>query len=166
MYLEGGDQYRGWFHSSLLVGTALRGESPYRECAPMAGRWMARAARCRSRVGNVVDPHDIIKKYGADMLRLWVASVDFTEDVRMSDTILQRMSDAYRKLRNTFRYALGNLDDFNPASDSVPAAEMVEIDLWILAARRGADRASAAPGTTITIFIKRIGPFTISQLPI
>jgi isoleucyl-tRNA synthetase len=84
-------------------------------------------------VGNVVDPHDIIKKYGADMLRLWVASVDFTEDVRMSDTILQRMSDAYRKLRNTFRYALGNLDDFDPASDSVLAAEMVEIDLWILA---------------------------------
>ena len=133
MYLEGGDQYRGWFHSSLLVGTALRGEAPYRECATSGWALDGEGRAMSKSVGNVVDPHDIIKKYGADMLRLWVASVDFTEDVRMSDTILQRMSDAYRKLRNTFRYALGNLDDFNPAADAVPADEMVEIDLWILA---------------------------------
>ncbi len=133
MYLEGGDQYRGWFHSSLLVGTALRGEAPYRECATNGWALDGEGRAMSKSVGNVVDPHDIIKKYGTDMLRLWVASVDFTEDVRMSDTILQRMSDAYRKLRNTFRYALGNLDDFNPASDSVPTADMSEIDLWILA---------------------------------
>src|SRR6185295_8587732 len=81
-------------------------------------------------IGNVIEPEKIIKQYGAEVLRLWVSSVEFNEDVRLSDTILTRLTEAYRKLRNTFRYALGNLRDFDPAVDAVPAAEMQELDQW------------------------------------
>ena len=83
-------------------------------------------------LGNIIEPEKIIKKYGADVLRLWVASVDFTEDVRLSDTILARLVEAYRKLRNTFRYTLGNLYDFDPEMDPVRRIELLEIDQWIL----------------------------------
>ena len=132
IYLEGGDQYRGWFHSSLLVGVGLRGESPYRECA-CNGWTLDGDGRAMSKsLGNVIEPEKIIKQYGSELLRLWVASVEFYEDVRISETILTRLTEAYRKLRNTFRYALGNLDGFNPVRDAVPAAEMLEIDQWIL----------------------------------
>ena len=133
MYIEGGDQYRGWFQSSLLIGVGLRGEAPYRQAA--TGGWaLDTEGKAMSKsLGNSVEPAEVIDKYGADMLRLWVASIEFTEDFRMGEVILQRMSDAYRKLRNTFRYALGNLSDFDPASDSVDAAGMQEIDQWILA---------------------------------
>jgi isoleucyl-tRNA synthetase len=132
LYIEGGDQYRGWFQSSLLVGVGLKGSAPYRGCAThgwtldASGRAMSKSA------GNGIEPEEIVKKYGADILRLWAASVDFTEDVRLSDVILSRLSEAYRKLRNTFRYALGNLHDFDPARDAVPASELLEIDRWIL----------------------------------
>ncbi len=133
MYLEGGDQYRGWFHSSLLIGVGLRGEAPYRE-AVTSGWTLDSQGRAMSKsLGNGVEPEDVIKKFGADLLRLWVASVEFTEDVTLSDVILQRLSEAYRKLRNTFRYALGNLAGFDPARDAVDPGEMLEIDLWILA---------------------------------
>jgi isoleucyl-tRNA synthetase len=131
-YLEGGDQYRGWFHSSLLVGVALRGESPYRECAT-AGWLLDGEGRAMSKsLGNGIEPEDIIKQSGADVLRLWVASVDFIEDVRMSNTILARLTEAYRKFRNTFKFALGNLADFDPHTDPMPLDRMAEIDRWIL----------------------------------
>jgi isoleucyl-tRNA synthetase len=131
MYLEGGDQYRGWFHSSLLVGVALRGSAPYRGTA--TNGWVLDGegkALSKSQGAEAVDK--ITHKYGADILRLWVASIDFTEDVRLSDTILERLVEAYRKLRNTFRFALGNLWDFHPEKDSVPDAQMLDIDRWIL----------------------------------
>jgi isoleucyl-tRNA synthetase len=132
MYLEGGDQYRGWFHSSLLVGVGLKGRAPYRECATN-GWTLDDAGRAMSKsLGNVIAPEEIIKKYGADVLRLWVASVEYTEDVRLSQVILDRLTDAYRKFRNTFRYALGNLHDFDPATDALPASELQEIDRWML----------------------------------
>ena len=83
-------------------------------------------------LGNSIEPEEVIKHHGADMLRLWTASVEFNEDVRISDTILTRLTEAYRKLRNTFRYVLGNLSDFDPETDAVPAAELLEIDQWIL----------------------------------
>ena len=83
-------------------------------------------------LGNSIEPEEIIKHHGAEMLRLWSSSVEFNEDVRMSETILTRLVDAYRKLRNTFRYALGNISDFDPQKDAVPAAEMLELDQWIL----------------------------------
>ena len=133
LYLEGGDQYRGWFHSSLLVGVALKGEAPYRECATNGWTLDEQGRAMSKSLGIGIEPEEVIKKYGADVLRLWVSSVDFMEDVRLSDTILKRLTEAYVKLRNSvFRYALGNLFDFNPETDSVPAHEMPEIDQWIL----------------------------------
>jgi isoleucyl-tRNA synthetase len=132
MYLEGADQYRGWFHSSLLIGVGLRGHAPYREC--VTGGWILDAeGRAMSKsLGNGIEPEEVIKQYGAEVLRLWVSSVAYNEDVRMSPVILQRLAEAYVKLRNTFRYALGNLDGFDPGEDAVPTAEMEEIDQWIL----------------------------------
>ena len=132
MYLEGGDQYRGWFHSSLLVAVALRGSAPYRATATN-GWTLDGEGRALSKSQGAEAVEKIINKYGAELIRLWTASVDFTEDVRFSDTIVSRLIEAYRKLRNTFRYALGNLADFDPVSDAVPVEEMLEIDRWILA---------------------------------
>ena len=132
LYLEGGDQYRGWFHSSLLVGVGLRGESPYRCCATNGWTLDGQGLAMSKSVGNVIEPDEVIHKHGADVLRLWVASVEFHEDVRVSETILTRITEAYRKIRNTFRYALGNLFDFEPARDALPAADLLEIDQWIL----------------------------------
>jgi isoleucyl-tRNA synthetase len=132
MYLEGGDQYRGWFHSSLLVGVGLKNAAPYRACA--TNGWTLDGeghALSKSRGSEAVEK--MINKYGAELIRLWAASIDFTEDVRFSDTILDRLVEAYRKLRNTFRYALGNLNDFDPATNSVATKNLLEIDRWILA---------------------------------
>lgn len=132
MYLEGGDQYRGWFHSSLLVAVGLKGAAPYRASA--TNGWTLDGeghALSKSRGAEAVEK--MVNKYGAELIRLWVASIDFTEDVRFSDTILERLVEAYRKLRNTFRYSLGNLSDFDPATNSVPNDKLLEIDRWILA---------------------------------
>ncbi|MFL6351611.1 MAG: isoleucine--tRNA ligase [Bryobacteraceae bacterium] len=131
MYLEGGDQYRGWFHSSLLIGVGLKGASPYRECATH-GWTLDAEGRAMSKSMGSLGPENITKQYGADLLRLWAASVDFTEDVRISDVILTRLSEAYRKLRNTFRFMLGNLADFDPARDAVPGHRLTGMDTWIL----------------------------------
>ena len=132
LYLEGGDQYRGWFHSSLLVGVGLRGESPYRECATNGWTLDSEGRAMSKSLGNVIEPEKIIKQHGAELLRLWVSSVEFNEDVKLSDTILTRLTEAYRKLRNTFRFALGNLADFDPAKDALHGDELFEIDQWIL----------------------------------
>jgi isoleucyl-tRNA synthetase len=133
MYLEGGDQYRGWFHSSLLVGVALKGGSPYRACAANGWAVDGEGRAMHKSKGNAIEPEDFIKQHGAELLRLWAASVDFTEDVRLSNVIIDRLVEAYRKLRNTFRYTLGNLYDFDPSRDAVAPGEMLEIDRWILA---------------------------------
>lgn len=132
MYLEGGDQYRGWFHSSLLVGVGLRGRAPYRECATNGWVLDGEGRAMSKSLGNVISPEEIIRNYGADVLRLWVSSVAFQEDVRVSELILARLTEAYRKIRNTFRYALGNLHDFDPVADAVDGRELMEIDRWIL----------------------------------
>jgi isoleucyl-tRNA synthetase len=132
MYIEGGDQYRGWFHSSLLVGVGLKGSAPYRECATHGWTLDADGRAMHKSLGNSIEPEKIIKQYGADMLRLWVASVDLSEDVRLSETILSRLSEAYRKLRNTFKYMLGNLGDFDPAAQAVPGSQLESFDAWIL----------------------------------
>ncbi len=137
LYLEGGDQYRGWFHSSLLVGVGIKGDSPYRNCACNGWALDGDGRAMSKSLGNVIEPEKIIRQYGAEVLRLWTASVEFYEDVRMSDTILTRLSEAYRKLRNTFRYALGNLSDFDPARDAVPGERLLELDQWVL--KRAAD---------------------------
>jgi isoleucyl-tRNA synthetase len=132
MYLEGGDQYRGWFHSSLLVGVGLKGSAPYRECATNGWTLDGEGRAMSKSLGNVIGPEKVIKQHGADVLRLWIASVEYNEDVRFSDTILQRLTDAYKKFRNTFRYALSVLGDFDPARDAIAPADMVEVDQWIL----------------------------------
>jgi isoleucyl-tRNA synthetase len=132
VYLEGGDQYRGWFHSSLLVGVGLKGGSPYRSCVLNGWVLDGEGKAMHKSLGNSIEPEEIIKDYGADLLRLWSASVEFNEDVRISPTIVTRLVDGYRKFRNTFRYLLGNLHGFEPATDAVPASEMNELDQWIL----------------------------------
>jgi isoleucyl-tRNA synthetase len=132
LYLEGGDQYRGWFHSSLLVGVGLKGGAPYRACATNGWALDGEGRAMHKSLGNAIEPEEVIKKYGAEVLRLWTASVEFNEDVRMSETILARLIEAYRKLRNTFRYPLGNLWDFDAACDAVRADRLPEIDQWIL----------------------------------
>jgi len=132
LYLEGGDQYRGWFHSSLLVGTGLKGSAPYRECALNGWVLDGEGKAMHKSLGNTIEPEEVIKKHGAELLRLWSASVDFNEDVRISETIQTRLTDAYRKLRNTFRYMLGNLHGFDPQTDLVAGEELADIDQWIL----------------------------------
>jgi isoleucyl-tRNA synthetase len=132
MYLEGGDQYRGWFQSSLLIGVGLKGTAPYRETATHGWTLDADGRPLSKSIGNGVAPEEIIRDYGAELIRLWTASVDFVEDVRISPTILTRLSEAYRKIRNTFRYALGNIHDFDPVVDAVPGEQLFEIDQWIL----------------------------------
>ncbi len=132
LYLEGGDQHRGWFQSSLLCAVATKGAAPYRSAATV-GWVLDPQGRAQSKsLGNVVDPVDIADKLGAEIVRLWVASVDFREDVMSSDELMQRVAESYRKIRNTFRYILGNLDGFDPARDAVPFAEMHALDQYIL----------------------------------
>jgi len=131
-YMEAGDQYRGWFHSSLLVGVGIRDGVPYRQVAT-AGWVLDGEGRAMSKsLGNVVAPQEIWKKYGAEILRLWIASVDFREDMWYSDLTMTRLADAYRKIRNTFRFALSNLYDFSPERDMVAAEGLPDIDRWAL----------------------------------
>lgn len=133
VYLEGGDQYRGWFNSSLMCGLAAHDTAPYKQVITHGWVVDGEGKKQSKSVGNVTAPQEIINKSGADVLRLWAAAVDYTEDVRCSDEILQRVTDAYRKFRNTLRYALGNLDGFNPKTETVAFSEMLEIDRWALA---------------------------------
>jgi isoleucyl-tRNA synthetase len=133
LYTEGGDQHRGWFHSSLLTSVAVRGKAPYKMVAT-SGWTLDEQGRAFSKsLGNGVDPVDVAKRLGGEIIRLWVASVDFREDVAASESLMQRVSDNYRKLRNTLRFLLGNLHDFDPAVDSIAFAQMQPLDQYILA---------------------------------
>jgi isoleucyl-tRNA synthetase len=133
MYLEGSDQHRGWFQSSLLVGLGTRGRAPYRQVLTH-GFFLDEDGRKMSKsLGNTIAPQDIIKQSGAEVLRLWVASVDYREEMRISREILARVVEAYRKIRNTLRYFVANLYDFDPAVDGVAFAQMEEVDRYILA---------------------------------
>jgi isoleucyl-tRNA synthetase len=133
LYTEGGDQHRGWFHSSLLNSVALRGIAPYRMVAT-SGWTLDEQGRAFSKsLGNGVDPVDVAKRLGAEIIRLWVASVDFREDVAASENLMQRVGDNYRKLRNTLKFLLGSLKDFNPATDAIAFARMEPLDRYILA---------------------------------
>ena len=132
LYFEGGDQHRGWFQSSLLCAVATKGAAPYRSAATSGWTLDPQGRAMHKSLGNTVDPVEIAEKMGAEIIRLWVASVDFREDVMASDELMQRISDSYRKIRNTFRYILGNLESFDPATDVVPFAEMHPFDQYIL----------------------------------
>ena len=132
LYIEGGDQHRGWFHSSLLCAVGAKGAAPYRAVATSGWTLDPQGRAMHKHLGNVVDPLDIIKELGAETVRLWVASVDFREDVTASPELMKRVADSYRKIRNTFRYILGNLDGFNPQRDSMPFADMEAMDQYML----------------------------------
>jgi isoleucyl-tRNA synthetase len=133
VYLEGGDQYRGWFNSSLSCGIAAHDAAPYKQIVTHGWVVDGEGRKQSKSLGNVTAPQEIINRSGADVLRLWAAAVDYTEDVRCSDEILARVVDAYRKFRNTLRYALGNVDGFDPSSDAVAEDAMEDIDRWALA---------------------------------
>ena len=133
VYLEGSDQHRGWFQSSLLVGLGTRGRPPFKQVVTNGFVVDDKGKKMSKSLGNSMEPGDIIKQSGADILRLWVATGDYTQDIRISNEILTRASEAYRKLRNTLRYALGNLYAFDPATDLVPLRQMAEVDRYILA---------------------------------
>lgn len=132
MYLEGSDQHRGWFHSSLLVSVGTRGVAPYRSVLTHGFVVDKEGEKMSKSSGNVIAPSDIIKKYGAEILRLWVVAEDYRSDIRISEEILTRLTESYRKIRNTFRYLLGNLFDFDPKRDLVEFKNLEEIDRWIL----------------------------------
>ncbi len=132
MYLEGSDQHRGWFHSSLLVAAGTRGAAPYKSVLTHGFVLDGSGRKMSKSLGNVVAPEDVIKKFGADVLRLWTAAQDYRDDTRISQEILNRVSEAYRRIRNTCRYILGNISDFNPETDCVPYAELMELDRWAL----------------------------------
>src|SRR5437588_3322145 len=132
-YIEGGDQFRGWFNSSLVVGLAVHDRAPYESVITHGWTLDAQGKAMHKSLGNAVSPEEVITKLGAEVLRLWCVSSNYMEDMRCSDEILQRVSEGYRKLRNTARFALGNLDGFDPARDTIAESEMVEIDRWALA---------------------------------
>jgi isoleucyl-tRNA synthetase len=132
LYLEGSDQHRGWFHSSLLCSVGTRGRAPYRSVLTHGFVVDGTGKAMHKSAGNVIAPEDLIKKYGAEIIRLWVAGEDFRDNIRLSEEILQRLVEAYRRIRNTCRFILGNLYDFDAAKDRVPYDQMEELDQWVL----------------------------------
>ena len=133
LYLEGGDQYRGWFQSSMLTSIAVNGVAPYKQIATHGWTVDGEGKAMHKSLGNAVSPDEVIKDYGADMLRLWVASADYTQDMRISKDIMKQLSQAYLKIRNTARYMLGNLAGFDPDKDRVAYGELEELDRFALA---------------------------------
>jgi len=132
LYLEGSDQHRGWFQSSLLTSVAMTGKAPYLTCLTHGFTVDAEGKKMSKSLGNVVQPQKVMKTLGADIIRLWVAATDYRAEMSVSDEILKRMADAYRRIRNTQRFLLANLFDFDPAGHAVAPERMVELDLWVV----------------------------------
>ena len=166
MYLEGSDQHRGWFQSSLLVGLGTRGRAPYRQVLThgflidMDGKKMSKS------LGNTIQPQDVIKQSGADILRLWIAMSDYREEIRVSKEILARVVEAYRKIRNTLRYLLANLYDFDPSKDRLPVDRLEEVDQYILAryANVAEEILSSYEGYDYGTICQTINAFTTGDL--
>ncbi|HWU68557.1 MAG TPA: isoleucine--tRNA ligase [Stenotrophobium sp.] len=133
MYLEGSDQHRGWFQSSLLTSVAMQDRAPYKAVLTHGFTVDEQGRKMSKSLGNVVAPQQVLKTLGADVLRLWVAASDYSGEIAISDNLLKRIADAYRRIRNTARYLLGSLNGFDPATDAVPVAQMLAIDRWALA---------------------------------
>ncbi|MGA1863496.1 MAG: isoleucine--tRNA ligase [bacterium] len=132
LYLEGSDQHRGWFHSSILIGVETHGRAPYKSVLTHGFVVDGEGKKMSKSAGNVIKPQKVIDRYGAEILRLWVAAEDYNDDIRISNDILTRLAEAYRRIRNTCRFILGNLYDFDPETDTVPLAERDELDRWII----------------------------------
>ncbi len=133
LYLEGHDQHRGWFHSSLLIAAAIEGRAPYRGLLTHGFATDGQGRKMSKSLGNGVEPQQVSNKLGAEIIRLWVAATDYSGDLNIDDKILARVVDSYRRIRNTLRFLLANTSDFNAAADAVPLADMLEIDRWALA---------------------------------
>jgi isoleucyl-tRNA synthetase len=132
VYLEGPDQYRGWFHSSLLIAVGIKDRAPYRGVVTHGWTLDEQGRPMSKSLGNAIEPNEICDKWGADLLRVWVSSVEYQADVKMSERVMTQLSEAYRKIRNTFRFALGNLNDFDPARHALPNDQLDEMDQWML----------------------------------
>ncbi len=132
LYLEGSDQHRGWFHSSLLTSVGTRGRAPYLSVLTHGFVVDGEGKKMSKSAGNVIAPEEVISKLGADVLRLWVAAEDYKDDIKISNEILKRLADAYFRIRNTYRFLLGNLYDFDPEKDRIPYRELHEMDRWAL----------------------------------
>ncbi|HXW56201.1 MAG TPA: isoleucine--tRNA ligase [Candidatus Cybelea sp.] len=132
VYMEGPDQYRGWFHSSLLVAMGVKGRAPYREVVTHGWTLDDKGQPMSKSLGNAMEPNEICAKWGADLLRVWVASQDYTADVRLSEPMMQQLAESYRGIRNRFRFAISNLFDFDPERDLVSDSELWEMDAWML----------------------------------
>ncbi|WP_414052771.1 isoleucine--tRNA ligase [Macrococcus animalis] len=132
MYFEGSDQYRGWFNSSITTAVATRGKSPYKKLLSHGFVMDGQGRKMSKSLGNTVLPEKVVKQMGVDIIRLWVMSVDYLADVRISDDILKQVSEVYRKIRNTFKFLLGNVNDFNPETDAVAYEDLKEIDQFML----------------------------------
>ena len=132
IYLEGADQYRGWFQSSMLTSIAAKGKAPYKTIITHGWTVDGEGKAMHKSSGNAISPDNIIREYGADILRLWVSSVDYTTDVKISKEILKQLSEVYRKIRNTARIILGNINDFDPDTDMVPVDKLFDLDKWAL----------------------------------
>ena len=137
MYLEGSDQHRGWFHSALLTAAGTRGRAPYQSVLTHGFVVDGKGEKMSKSKGNVIAPREIIDRYGAEVLRLWVAASDYQDDIRISEKILKQLTDAYRRIRNTSRFILGNLGDFDPEADAVPYLDMAEMDRFALHCLQG-----------------------------
>ncbi|WP_276967387.1 class I tRNA ligase family protein, partial [Metallibacterium scheffleri] len=133
MYLEGSDQHRGWFQSSLLTRVAMTGHAPYRQVLTHGFTVDEQGRKMSKSLGNGIEPQDVMKRLGADILRLWIASADYSNEMALSEQILQRVSDTYRRLRNTSRFLLANLDGFDPPRHLLPVADCLLLDQWIIA---------------------------------
>ena len=143
IYLEGSDQHRGWFHSSLLVGVGTRGRAPFNQVLTHGFVMDEHGRKMSKSLGNTTAPQDVIKQSGSEILRLWVSMVDYRYDINLGKEVLARTVESYRKFRNVIRVLVANLYDFDPKDDVVPKAKMLEIDRWVLArvrGRRGEDR--------------------------
>lgn len=132
MYLEGSDQYRGWFNSSLICGVAVTGKAPYKELVSHGFTLDGNGNKMSKSLGNVIVPADMVRLHGSDILRLWVASTDYTEDVRISDDLIKQVKESYRKIRNTYKFMLGNLKDFDYTKDSVKYEDMPYYDKYMM----------------------------------
>ncbi|EHL2507349.1 class I tRNA ligase family protein, partial [Listeria monocytogenes] len=132
LYMEGSDQYRGWFNSSLTTAVAITGEAPYRNVLSHGFALDGEGRKMSKSLGNTLLPGKVIKQLGADIVRLWVASVDYQADVRVSDEILKQVSEVYRKIRNTMRFLLGNINDFHPTTNAVSYKNLREVDKYMM----------------------------------
>ena len=166
LYLEGSDQHRGWFQSSLLTSVAMTGAAPYRACLTHGFTVDAQGRKMSKSLGNVVPPQEVVKELGADILRLWVAATDYRAEMAVSKEILKRTADAYRRLRNTLRFLLANLHDFDPAQHQVAPAELVDLDRWILdqAARLQDQVVSAYRDYNFHLIYQKVTQFCVVEL--